>query len=136
MLILSMLAMETAPSVRSLYEHFLRNFTSQSLNAFYYELSYAKINSRCFINITTHIALKLIPDDLKSQPVFLCVDDTMIAKSSKRFENIALLFDHAAHNGSNYLNGHCFVSLMLRIPVWNKPQIEYLSLLIGYRGKN
>ena len=24
------------------------------------------------------------------------------------------LFDHAAHNGSNYLNGHCFVSLAIR----------------------
>ena len=28
-------------------------------------------------------------------------------------ENVSKLFDHAAHNGSNYLNGHCFVSVML-----------------------
>lgn len=27
--------------------------------------------------------------------------------------NVSKLFDHAAHNGSNYLNGHCFVSVML-----------------------
>ena len=29
------------------------------------------------------------------------------------FEDVSKLFDHAAHNGSNYLIGHCFVSLML-----------------------
>lgn len=133
MLILSMLAIEAAPSVRSLYEHFLRGISVKSLNAFYYVLSYAKINTMQFMNVTARIALKLIPDYLKNQPIYICVDDTMVAKSGKKFENVSLLFDHAAHNGSNYLNGHCFVSLMLRIPVWDKGQIEYLAIPLGYR---
>ena len=30
--------------------------------------------------------------------------------------NVSKLFDHAVHNGSNYLNGHCFVSVMLCVP--------------------
>ena len=49
----------------------------------------------------------------KSLNVFLCVDDTMVSKFGTKFENVSKLFDHAAHNGSNYLNGHCFVSVML-----------------------
>ena len=48
----------------------------------------------------------MIPDSLATQPIFLCVDDTMVAKAGTRFENVSKLFDHAAHNGSNYLNGH------------------------------
>jgi len=57
---------------------------------------------------TVRIALKLIPDSLQTQPVFLCVDDTMVSKFGTKFENVSKLFGHAAHNGSNYLNGHCF----------------------------
>ena len=52
--------------------------------------------------------MKLIPDSLQTQPVFLCVDDTMVSQFGTKFENVSKLFDHAAHNGSNYLNGHCF----------------------------
>ena len=44
-----------------------------------------------------------------------------------------MLFDHAAHNGSNYLNGHCFVSLMLCIPVWKHNRISCLAVPLGYR---
>jgi hypothetical protein len=49
------------------------------------------------------------------------------------FENVSKLFDHAAHNGCNYLNGHCFVSLMLCVPVWNHDKISYLAVPLGYR---
>ncbi len=57
----------------------------------------------------------------------------VIAKSGKEFEDVSKLFDHAAHNGSNYLNGHCFVSLMLCVPVWQKNHIVYRSVPLGYR---
>ncbi len=86
-----------------------------------------------FMNVTASMALKLIPDKLSSQPVFLCIDDTMVPKFGKKFEDVSKLFDHAAHNGSNYLNGHCFVSVMLCVPVWNKNRIHYLSVPLGYR---
>ena len=36
-------------------------------------------------------------------------------------------------NSSNYLNGHCFVSIMLCVPVWNQDKISYLSVPLGYR---
>lgn len=85
------------------------------------------------MNVTAAMALKLVPERLKSQPVFLCIDDTMVAKFGKKFEDVSKLFDHAAHNGSNYLNGHCFVSLMLCVPVWRKQRIVYLAVPLGYR---
>ena len=85
------------------------------------------------MNVTASMALKLIPELLESQPVFLCIDDTMVPKFGKKFENASKLFDHAAHNGSNYLNGHCFVSLMLCIPVWNGRKVVYQAVPLGYR---
>ena len=85
------------------------------------------------MNVTASMALKLIPESLRSQPVFFCIDDTMVSKFGKKFEDVSKLFDHAAHNGSNYLNGHCFVSLMLCVPVWNGSKIVYISIPLGYR---
>lgn len=57
----------------------------------------------------------------------------MVSKFGKKFEDVSKLFDHVAHNGSNYLNGHCFVSLMLCVPVWNRDRISYLAVSLGYR---
>ena len=133
LLVLSILAMESAVSIRSLYRHFLSGITKKSLNAFYYACSYAKADYSRFMNVTAGMALKLIPEKLSSQPVFLCIDDTMAPKFGKKFEDVSKLFGHAAHNGSNYLNGHCFVSVMLCVPVWNKNRIHYLSVPLGYR---
>ena len=133
LLVLSILVMESAGSIRSLYRHFLSGVTKKSLNAFYYACSYAKADYSRFMNVTACMALKLIPQNLSSQPVFLCIDDTMVSKFGKKFEDVSKLFDHAAHNGSNYLNGHCFVSVMLCVPVWNKNRIHYLSVPLGYR---
>lgn len=99
--------------------------------------SYAKIDYSIFMNVTARIALTLIPKTLETQPVFLCIDDTMVSKFGRKFENVSKLFDHAAHNSSNYLNGHCFVSMMLCVPVWNKQKatqrISYLAIPLGYR---
>ena len=113
LLILSILTLESAHSIRFLYQHFLSGITEKSLNVFYYACSYAKVDYSRFMNTTVRIVLKLIPDSLQTQPVFLCVDDTMVSKFGTKFENVSKLFDHAAHNGSNYLNGHCFVRVML-----------------------
>ena len=125
--------MESADSIRSLYRHFLSGITLKSLNAFYYACSYAKANFSVFMNVTSRLALRLVPDSLQSQPVFLCIDDTMVSKFGTKFEDVSKLFDHAAHNGSNYLNGHCFVSILLCVPVWNRQKVSYLSVPIGYR---
>ena len=70
------------------------------------------------MNVTASMAFRLVPDSLRTQPVF---------------EDVSVLFDHAAHRGSSYLNGHCFVSLMLCVPVWKKDKISWLSVPLGYR---
>ena len=57
----------------------------------------------------------------------------MVSKFGKKFENVSKLFDHVAHNGSNYLNGHCFVSIMICVPVLDHDKISYLSVPLGYR---
>lgn len=67
------------------------------------------------------------------QPIILSIDDTMIEKFGQNFENYTKLFNHAAHNGSNYLNGHCFVSLLLSVPVQEATNRRYLSIPVGYR---
>ncbi len=133
LLVLAILAMESADSIRSLYKHFLSGITTKSLNAFYYACFYAKVDCSVFMNVIVKLALRLIPSDLKSQPLFLCIDDTMVPKFGKKFEDVSKLFDHAAHNGSNYLAGHCFVSLMLCVPVWHQRRISYLAVPPGYR---
>ena len=133
LLILSILALESAHSIRFLYRHFLSGITKKSLNAFYYVCSYAKVDYSGFMNVTARIAMHLIPNLLKSQPVFICIDDAIAVKFGTKFENVSKLFDHAAHNGSNYLNGHCFVSLMLCISVWNHGKISYFAVPLGYR---
>lgn len=75
-----MLAVESTGSIRSLYRHFLSGITLKSLNAFYYACSYAKDDYAIFMNVTIRIALQLIPDSLESQPLFLCIDDTLVSK--------------------------------------------------------
>ena len=77
--------------------------------------------------------LSVIPEHLFRHLIILSIDDTMVEKHGEHFENRELLFDHAKHNGSNYLNGHCFVSVMLSIPVFDNGVIHYLSFPIGYR---
>lgn len=91
--------MESAHSIRFLYRHFLSGITEKSLNAFYHACSYAKVDYSRFMNVTASMALKLVPERLQSQPVFLCIDDTMVAKFGKKFEDVSNLFDHAAHSG-------------------------------------
>ena len=48
------------------------------------------------MNATARITLRLVPDSLKTQPVFLCIDDTMVPKSGTKFADVSKLFDHAA----------------------------------------
>ena len=71
LLVLSILALESAHSIRFFYRHFLSGITKKSLNAFYYACSYAKVDCSGFMNVTAKIALHLIPESLKSQPVFI-----------------------------------------------------------------
>lgn len=61
LLILSIQTLESARSIRFLYEHFLFGLTEKSLTTFYYEYSYTKVDYSSYMNTTARISLKLIP---------------------------------------------------------------------------
>ena len=82
--------------------------------------------------MTLSKALRVVPSQLLTQPLFLSIDDTMGEKKGEKFELCSRLFDHAAHNGCNYLNGHCMVNIMLSFPILTDDSIRYLSIPLGY----
>ena len=130
LLTVSMLALE---SFRSAWIHIISKLTGKSLNSFYYTLDYAALNHTGWAAATARLALGCVPTSLKESSVFLSIDDTMVEKYGTKFQARSRLFDHAAHNGSSYLDGHCFVSIMLHVPLESADGIFYLSVPLGYR---
>lgn len=59
----------------TLYRDFLSGITKKSLCAFYYACSYAKADYSRFMNVTAGMALKLMPEKLSLQSVFLCINE-------------------------------------------------------------
>ena len=101
-LLLSVLCLNGFQSISYNFEHFIGDISDNKLNSYYFTMK----------NMV-RIALSLIPDKLLNDLIILSIDDTMAEKYGEHFENRTKLFDHAGHNGSNYLNGHCFVSIIL-----------------------
>lgn len=135
-LTLAMLAMESKMSIKYLHQHFIAQISQACLNSFYYLLANEKIDIDTFACSMAKTAMNLIPKDLVSEPLFLSIDDTLVEKFGTKFDHISKLFDHASHNGTHYMNGHCFACLMLYIPVHplkNKDLIRYIPLPLSYQ---
>ncbi len=120
-------------SVRFAHSHVISRLSDTSLNAFYYTLKTNAYDHSVWNDVTVSKAVRAVPGSLEEQPLFLSIDDTMVENSGKHFELCSKLYDHAAHNGSNYLNRHCMVSLLLSFPVYQDGKIRYLSVPVGYR---
>ena len=133
LIVVSVLALDIFRSVRFAHRHVLSKLSETSLNAYYYALKTDAFNHESWRNVTLSKALRTVPGQLAAQPLFLSIDDTMVEKEGDKFELRSRLFDHAAHNGSNYLNGHCMVSILLSFPVLADGSIRYLSVPLGYR---
>lgn len=133
LLVISILTLDIFRSVRFAHNHVISKLSDTSLNAFYYTLKTDAYDHSVWNDITVSEALRAVPCPLETQPIFLSIDDTMVEKSGEHFELCSKLYDHAAHNGSNYLNGHCMVSLLLSFPVYQEGKILYLSVPVGYR---
>ena len=133
LIVVSILTLDIFRSVRFAHRHVLSKLSDTSLNAYYYALKTDSLDHESWRDVTLSKALKTVPDGLAAQPLFLSVDDTMVEKEGEKFELCSRLFDHAAHNGSNYLNGHCMVSILLSFPVLSDGSIRYLSVPLGYR---
>lgn len=130
---ISMLALETFRSIRFAWLHIISKLSEKSLNSFYYTLGYASFDHLRWMAVTARLALGCVPLSLKNSAVFISIDDTMVEKYGTKFQARSKLFDHAAHNGSDYLNGHCFVSIMLHVPLESSDGTVYLSVPMGYR---
>ena len=132
-ILLSVLCLNGFQSISYNFEHFIGDISDNKLNSYYFTLNESRIDLSQWMKNMVRIALSLIPDKLFEQLIILSIDDTMAEKYGEHFENRTKLFDHAGHNGSNYLNGHCFVSIMLSVPVLDGGTIRYLSFPVGYR---
>ena len=132
-MVISILTLDIFRSVRFAHSHMISRLSDTSLNAFYYTLKTDAYDHSVWNDVTVSKAVRIVPGSLERQPIFLSIDDTMVEKAGKHFELCSKLYDHAAHNGSNYLNGHCMVSLLLSFPVYQEGKIVYLSVPVGYR---
>lgn len=132
-IVLSILCAEETRSIRFLYETLIKKYSNKVLNSLYYFLSYTKVPWEQIMLTTLRIALSIIPNEIKDAPIFLTIDDTLQAKFGKKFDCYGKLFDHTSRTGNAYLNGHCFVSLVVNIPLAHKGNLRYLSLPVGYK---
>ena len=119
-LLMSVLCLNGFSSVNYNFEHFVQYISNHKLKSYYFTLNESKIDLSQWMKNIIRIALSLIPEKLLDHLIILSIDDTMVEKYGEHFENRKKLFDHAKHNGSNYLYGHCFVSIMLSIPVFDQ----------------
>ena len=131
--VISILTLDMFRSVRFAHSHVVSRLADTSLNAFYYTLETNAYDHSVWNNVTVSKAIQAVPGPLENQPLFLSIDDTMVEKSGIHFELCSKLHDHAAHNGSNYLNGHYMVSLLLSFPVYQDGKILYPPVPVGYR---
>ena len=131
-LVLSVFALNGFQSVKNNFEHFIHEISKYELKSFYYALNESRISLLDWMKHLMDAALSLVQNS-SGQALVLSIDDTLIEKSGEKFEHWSKLYDHAAHNGSKYLNGHCLVSLLLSIPVRDSSGSRYLSFPIAYR---
>ena len=134
LIVISMLYIQEIKSIKFLHEKFIKKYWNKCLNSFYYFLADKNFSLSKLAISTINIAMSLIPDKLKdSATIYLIIDDTLQEKYGDKFECCDKLFDHTRKNGSSYLKGHCFVSLVLAIPVAYNEVIHYIKIPIEYK---
>ena len=134
--LIGQLALESAPSVRCVYRQFLSRQTDKALTSYYHALANEHVTDRSIRQALTAKALQIISPALRNEPIFLSIDDTTIEKFGKHFDAVSTLHDHAHHGGKKFVNGHCFVSITMSVPVLKqkhgKTSIDYLAVPLGY----
>jgi hypothetical protein len=128
-LALSVLAPDGFQSVHGNFERFASEISDFELKSFYYALNEGKIALSDWMESLMRTALS--PASESEDALVLSVDAALTEKFGEKFEHWGKLDGHAAHNGSHYLNGHRFVSLMLSVP--HKAAGRHLSFPVAYR---
>jgi len=131
-ILLSTLNLNGFQSVKFNFEHFIQENSDFKLKSYYYTLKESKIDLEQWQNQLISVALS-IQEVQSKQPIILAVDDTIVEKFGESFEYCGKLYDHAAHDDRLYVNGHCFVSLMLSVPIRDGNNCRYISIPVAYR---
>ena len=129
---LGLLCLNSGKSVRSIFAHCLSLMVGFSLTSYYYAFKGSKVDIDAWTCSLIKLGLSIIPEGC-TLPVLFAIDDTLVEKVGKFYEGWGKLHDHAAHNGTNYLNGHCFVCLAMLVPVLGKDGFTYIRLPVAYR---
>jgi len=135
LLLLAVLSMQALSSIQHVYKWFLSPLSKASQNAYYYLMTYTELPLEKFAEVTIGKALGIIAENHRKIPVLLLLDDTLQAKYGTKFECYTKMFDHAKHNGSSYLSGHCFVALAICVPVSVGNSMKYLTVPVRFRLK-
>ena len=128
----AILALNGFQSVKASYDRFMSRISARRLKSYYYALSQGDISLDVLMNNLVRTALELTDKEGK-QAIIISIDDTLVEKFGQAFAYRSKLFDHAAHNGSNYLNGHCFVSLLIAVPIKDDTGCRYIPCPVAYR---
>ena len=133
-LICAMLAIQEVRSIKFIYEKFIKKYFEGCLNSFYYFLADEGLDLSKMASCTVQKALSIIQPAMKNKAtIYLIIDDTLQPKFGEHFDCYGTLFDHAKHEGSHFIKGHCFVSLAMSIPIITNHHIKYITLPISCR---
>ena len=127
-LVIAIIATQGLRSIRSLFIRFLQKVSPKSLNIYYHVCQKAHSCITDFARATIAKSIPLIDDSIRDIPVLLLLDDTLTPKFGKRFDDVRILFDHAAKDKDKYINGHCFVCLTLAFPIIANSRISWVSV--------
>ncbi len=72
---------------------------------------------------TVSTALSFIPEKLRSDTLFITIDDNLQSKYGDKLYCYSKHFDHEQKTGNQYLNDHYFVSVILNIPLHHQDKI-------------
>jgi len=134
MIIMAMLSIQEVRSIKFLYEKFIKKHWDCCLNRFYYFLADKNFSISKLALATLRIGLSIIPMEIKDTvSIYLIVDDTLQSKFGECFDCYYKLFDHTQKSGSSFINGHCFVSLAIAIPVLFKGNLRYIKIPLQYK---
>ena len=119
-------------SISYSYNHFMNLFTDKKLNSFYHMINEAKMDlGRWEFNLI-QIALQLLQENCP-YPLLLIIDDTIVSKFGKKFQMVTNLYDHSSKNDDKYVNGHCFICLILGLPAFIFGKFYYIRIPVALR---
>ena len=131
-------------SIRKCYQHVISKLTDKRLKSFYYVLDQGKVRLSSWSKNLIELALSC-PGYVMGAPILLVIDDTLVEKTGTHFEFWQKLFDHSGYRKArrgqsnsqgkkgDYINGHCFVTLLMLVPIMSGDKIVYRPVIVAQR---